>query len=293
MFLQVDGFEPLPLAPSMRSVAVDSIRRANINTVLMGLILAEHRVAAVVTNRQYKLNSLDLTVVINLILSTASLRTAESWTPVCLAHLNDQAFAYAYISFIEQSDVALIFLSCQDESDQFHTISQQAETIRQTLRSSGCLDAIHAAMACCPVDVHATSQEEVGKNDKSNVKKSCLAPYPATQAKLLDGIIHAAYFQPGSQQYFSSSVFDRYRSRRRVKMLFRNYSRCRMLLRTAKMPSQICIATDHECFYVWLTAEFHMYLAVPRGISTGIIGQFYQWIKTQEQHCFLGSIPCW
>lgn len=66
-----------------------------------------------------------------------------------------------------------------------------------------------------------------------------------------------------------------------------------MLLKNAKLPSQICIATDHECFYVSLAAEFHIYLTVPRGISTGVIGLFYQWVKCQEAHLFLGNLPVW
>merc|ERR1712110_621103 len=98
----------------------------------------------------------------------------------------------------------------------------------------------------------------------------------------LDGIIHAAYFHPATQQFFSSCVSTPYQPRRRTKMLFRSYGRCRLLLRNAKMPSQVCIATDHECFYVHISAEYHVYLAVPRGISTGVIGQFYQWVKSQE-----------
>ena len=58
-------------------------------------------------------------MVVNIIMSSASLRTGESWIPVCLSQYNDKAhclkqfasvanmnlcfqgFAYAYISFIE------------------------------------------------------------------------------------------------------------------------------------------------------------------------------------------------
>ena len=40
-------------------------------------------------------------MVVNIIMSSASLRTGESWTPVCLSQYNDKGFAYAYISFIE------------------------------------------------------------------------------------------------------------------------------------------------------------------------------------------------
>merc|ERR1712182_103557 len=109
------------------------------------------------------------------------------------------------------------------------------------------------------------------------MRNSLLAPFPGGHGRLLDGIIHSSFFLLSSQQFFSSSISEAYRSRRRTKMLMRSYGRCRQLLRNTKLPSQICIATDHECFYVWLTTEFHMYLSVPRGISTGVVGQFYQW----------------
>lgn len=179
------------------------------------------------------------------------------------------------------------------DGDQFYSISQQAQTIKQTLKTSGCLNAIAESIQSCPIDLRSTTVDEGAKNDKAANKKACLLPYPVAQAKLLDGVIHAAYFLPLSHQYFSSSVSEAYRSRGHIKMLFRNYGRCRLLLRNARLPSEICIATDHECFYVWLTTEFHMYLAVPRGISTGVIGQFYRWVKKQEKHLFLENIECW
>merc|ERR1712139_568007 len=100
--------------------------------------------------------------------------------------------------------------------------------------------------------------------------------------------VHAAYYQVASQQYFSSAFAEPYRSSpKRMKALYRGYARCRQLLSNAKLPSQICMATDHECFYVWLTAEFQMYLVVVRGTSTGVIGQFYQWVKSQEKNIFV------
>lgn len=77
------------------------------------------------------------------------------------------------------------------------------------------------------------------------------------------------------------------------KYIFRNYSKCTQLMMHCALPSQICVATDSECFYVWLQPEFRMFLTVPRGISTSVIGQFYQWIQAQELFIFLGNTPTW
>lgn len=292
LHLQVEGYEPLPIPPQVRSIATEALRSARVAHVLVGFLLAGHRMLAMATNRQYRPHPADLLALINLILSSASLRTAESWIPVCMVHLNDKAFAYAYISFVEASDVGVVFLSTTSDGEQFYAIAQQAAIIKQTLKSSGCLAAVADAMQNCPVDLRAAAHEDRSGTEKSG-RRDAAPPLNIGHARLMEGIIHAAYFVPASGQFFSSAIAPPYRSRRRTKMLFRSYGRCRYLLRTAKLPSQICVATDHECFFVSVAAEFHIYMTVPRGISTTVIQQFYQWIKSQEAYLFLGTIPTW
>eukprot|EP00929_Paragymnodinium_shiwhaense_P002730 TRINITY_DN10301_c0_g1_i2.p1 TRINITY_DN10301_c0_g1~~TRINITY_DN10301_c0_g1_i2.p1 ORF type:complete len:341 (+),score=66.35 TRINITY_DN10301_c0_g1_i2:1648-2670(+) len=290
--LRVDGFEPLPLPPVHRQAAVDALKNARVDNVLCAFLLAGHRLLACVANRQYKVNAVDLHCVVNLIMSSASLRTAESWTPLCLPHLNDKAFAYAYISFVEGCDIGIVFLSTASDGDQFYAISQRATIIKKSLQKSGCLDAALSAMDRCPIDFISLAANEAGPSDR-NAKRSLLAPFPAAQRRRLEGIIHAAYFVPPLQQFFSSAVVFPQQTRRRTKMLYRAYGRCRELLRRAKQPCQVCVATDHECYYVFLAPEFHLYLTVPRGTSTAVIGQLYQWFRTQDNHIFLGNIPTW
>merc|ERR1711957_892261 len=64
MHLQLDGFEALPLAPTFRSIAVEALRSARIPNILVGFLMAGHRVLAAVTNRQSKLHALDLLAII-------------------------------------------------------------------------------------------------------------------------------------------------------------------------------------------------------------------------------------
>ncbi|CAE8693545.1 unnamed protein product [Polarella glacialis] len=303
MFLHFEGFEPLPLAPAARAVATEALKAARLNNVLFAFVMAGQRILTAVSNRQFKLNALDLGMVVNMIMSSASLRTGESWTPVCLSRYNDKAFAYAYISFLEGSDVGVVFISMASDGEQFYAISQQAALVKKALQQPSCTDAIAEALANSPIDLRTTSIAGVGSREAwesqgvaagSKIpRQSLIAPVPQGQTSLLEGVIHAAYYALGIQQYFSSAVAPSYRTRRRVKMLIRNYGRCRLLLRSAKVPCQICVATDHECFYVYLAAEYQVFLAVPRGISVGVIGQFYQWVRNQETHIFLGQIPTW
>eukprot|EP00933_Yihiella_yeosuensis_P045368 TRINITY_DN4073_c0_g2_i6.p1 TRINITY_DN4073_c0_g2~~TRINITY_DN4073_c0_g2_i6.p1 ORF type:complete len:410 (+),score=63.57 TRINITY_DN4073_c0_g2_i6:417-1646(+) len=308
MFAQFEGFEPLPMAPAARSIAVEALKLARLPNVLFGFIMAGQRILAAVSNRQFKMNALDLGMVVNIIMSSASLRTGESWTPVCLTRFNDKGFAYAYISFIEGSDVGVVFLSTASDGEQFYAISQQATAVKKSIQQPACWEALGESQAFSPIDLQSSpatgaSSPSSGKEsaeasgtsaNKASSRRALLAPPPSgVQFPLLEGIIHASYYVTSSQQYFSSAISQPYQTRRRCKMLFRNYGRCRLLLKHAKVPSQICMATDHECFYVCIAAEYQIYLAVPRGIHTGVIVQFLQWIKSQEAHLFLGQIPNW
>lgn len=300
MFLQCEGFESLPLPPTVRAVAVEALKGARLPNVLFAFLMAGHRILAAVSNRQYRLNSLDLGMVVNIIMSSASLRTGESWTPVCLSQYNDKGFAYAYISCIEGSEVIVVFLSTASDGKQFYAISQQAALVKETLRQPSCMEHIEEAIATSPIDLvacqGAASPSDASPGVRSSVpgapRRLNLAPI-AGQWQLLDGIIHAAYYLPGLQQYFSLQIAEPYQSRHRVKMLFRNYGRCRQLLRNAKVPCQVCVATNHECFYVSMAADYQLFLSVPRGISTSVISQFYHWVRTQESYIFLGPIPTW
>ena len=298
MFLQCEGFESLPLPPAIRTVAVDALKAARLPNVLFAFLMAGHRILAAVSNRQYKLNSLDLGMVVNIIMSSASLRTGESWTPVCLSQYNDKGFAYAYISCVEGSEIIVVFLSTASDGEQFYAISQQAAVVKEALRQPSCMEHIEEAIATSPIDLAACQQGAASPSDGSPGIRSSLPRRlqfvpNAGQWQLLDGIIHAAYYLPGLQQYFSSQIAEPYQSRHRVKMLFRNYGRCRQLLRNSKVPCQVCVATNHECFYVSMAADYQLFLSVPRGISTSVISQFYHWVRTQESYIFLGPIPTW
>ncbi|CAJ1419762.1 unnamed protein product, partial [Effrenium voratum] len=292
MTLQCEGFEPLVVAPATRAAALEALKNARLPNVLFAFLMAGHRILAAVSNRQYRLSASDLGMVVNIIMSSASLRTGESWTPVCLSQYNDKGFAYAYISFLEGSEVGVVFLSTASDGEQFYAISQQAAAVKEALRQPGVLECIDEAVAVSPIDLAEKASSPAASPGPLPLRRSLLVPSTG-QWQLLEGVIHAAYYVPGLQQYFSSRVAESYQSRHRVKMLFRSYGRCRQLLRGAKVPCQICVATDHECFYVSMAADYQLFLSVPRGISTHVIAQFYHWVRTQEAHIFLGPIPTW
>mmetsp|Transcript_12707 Transcript_12707/g.28452 ORF Transcript_12707/g.28452 Transcript_12707/m.28452 type:complete len:477 (-) Transcript_12707:1-1431(-) len=275
MFLHEDAFEALPLKPDVRHLVTDHLK-SKVQGIILGLVLAGHRVVAMAQHKQFKSHPQDICVLVNFIMSSSSLRTAEAWTPVCLPHFHNAAFAYAYVSFFENSDVAVVFLSSMDEADQFYAISQHAHHLKNMLVSTNTLSQIESAILQTPVEL------------KSGLSPDANRDLPENQlALLLDRVIHFAYFVPATSQVFSSAVSPAYRDKARRKMLFRNYGRARAMLAGGPMPCQVCLASDRECYYAWHNSDFHFYLAVPRGISTQVVGQAYTWLKTYESMFFL------
>jgi len=58
---------------------------------------------------------LDLHLLLNTLASSAALRSAETWLPMCLPKFNPGGFVHAYISFLLE-DVGLVFVSADREA---------------------------------------------------------------------------------------------------------------------------------------------------------------------------------
>lgn len=72
-------------------------------------------------------------ILISTILSSSSLRTSESWLPVCLPRYNATGFLHAYVSFPAPS-LGLVFVSGDREG--FFALREWGESITETLKAS-------------------------------------------------------------------------------------------------------------------------------------------------------------
>lgn len=75
----------------------------------------------------------DLHILISTVLSSASLRTSETWLPICLPRYNATGFLHAYISFPSPS-VGLIFVSGDREG--FFELREWAAEVTEKLKGS-------------------------------------------------------------------------------------------------------------------------------------------------------------
>lgn len=57
----------------------------------------------------------DLHLLLNTLASSSTLRSSESWLPICLPKFNPAGFVHAYVSYVLQ-DVGLVFVSADREA---------------------------------------------------------------------------------------------------------------------------------------------------------------------------------
>ena len=70
----------------------------------------------------------DIHLIFNLVDSSMSFRSAESWTPICLPKFNDTGFLHAYVSFLPNNSPACLLLLSTDK-EQFFELKECKERI--------------------------------------------------------------------------------------------------------------------------------------------------------------------
>ena len=88
----------------------------------------------------------DMLLIINFVNTMGSLRSSESWTPLCLPRFNDGGFLYAYIVFIAE-DICLLIITPKQTPEQFHHCQTAKTRIVEQLNSTSMLQSIQTALA--------------------------------------------------------------------------------------------------------------------------------------------------
>jgi len=211
----------------------------------------------------------DLILLINLVTSSNSLKSGESWTPVCLPNLSQEAFVYAYVQYFS-NDVVYFSVCADPDNSNFHSLSKHCQRVREVLEFSPDIATILEWSQRCPL--------RLGVGLEVNTP-------------LLSHVKHASIVLNQSRQIFSS--------RNDVgKNVYRNYSQCMSLLTPSgssgssgsSESQQVSMITDTDFVFVWLTGEFQFFLTAPKGIENTIITHVYHWIRENEQILFLSNI---
>nr|KAJ3422696.1 Vacuolar fusion protein mon1b [Polyrhizophydium stewartii] len=206
----------------------------------------------------------DVSLLLNMILSSSAFRTVESWTPVCLPQFNNRGFLHAYVCFLS-ADVCLALLSA--EKDAFFALSAYKRAVLDAFESADLVATLEDAMRAGPYSVL-----ELG--------------IPGLRSFLYRSKLLGQYTEPIPVSPYSHSQ-DR-------KRLLRLFQHAHEICQRRPVPSKfVCFATSHETVVcqACVTGSSETFAAfgplVPKDTALAAMAELDRWIRRNEDTLFM------
>jgi vacuolar fusion protein MON1 len=126
----------------------------NLQNLVFAILLANNQLITLVRMKKYVIHPLDLHLIFNLVNSSESFKTAESWTPICLPKFDARYFAsditcswsltlfyfsgylHGHVSYLSDDCQACLLLLTVDR-DAFFILSEAKQKISEVRFHSG------------------------------------------------------------------------------------------------------------------------------------------------------------
>lgn len=91
--------------------------------MVFAILLANNQLITLVRMKKFFIHPTDLHLILNLVASSESFKTAESWTPICLPKFDSNGFMHGHVSYLAEDCQACLLLLTVDR-DVFFTLSE-------------------------------------------------------------------------------------------------------------------------------------------------------------------------
>lgn len=223
----------------------------------------------------------DMHLLINMLQTSSSLRTIDTWLPVCLPKFNTAGFVHAYISYVTDS-VGLVFISA--DRNAFESLSQWRVSVEAQLIKDGSLEKIEAC-----VKQHSYAVGE------------CYSFSQLTPGAIgAPGLRHFVYKSRGLIQSTAPEWEEPYgpdsADRKRLITLYQRAQDALYARSGQQTPLKLVyLATNNEAVLGWLTKPFELYVAVSPKLSmsavVGAANRVAKWVAAEESRLFLKDAP--
>ncbi|XP_063834285.1 vacuolar fusion protein MON1 homolog isoform X1 [Ostrinia nubilalis] len=285
----------LPLPEKARENITNAITTTchKIRDLVFAILIAGNQLITLVRMKKYTLHPSDIHLLFNLVRSSESFKTAESWTPICLPKFDATGFLHGHVSYIsEDCQACLLLLTVQ--RDAFFPLSQAKHTIAEKLRRSNCLVAI---------------------NDALNRNEELPTTNPLKHIGIPE-IRHFMYKCKSTAQLFTSDPIslDRlqdYRIRhkeggdivkeKKIEKLsdidyVRNYRKFCSQIHCTSIPAKLIFRSNSDdTILAWVTNGFELYVTfdplMEKDQAIKAVDRLLRWIKREEQRIFIMNAP--
>ncbi|XP_015591269.1 protein SAND [Cephus cinctus] len=260
----------LPLLPSMRDSITQTIVQTcgKIKNLVFAILLANNQLVTLVRMKKYFIHPADLHLIQNLVDSSESFKSAESWTPICLPKFDSNGFMHGHVSYLAEDCQACLLLLTVDR-DVFFTLSDAKQKIVEKLRRTNCLEAINESM-----NKTSVTTGEIGLPEMRHVLYKCRST--------------AQFWSPGFQSPYTTDE--------EVERLLGLYQCLHHRLHAPSRPLKLIFQQlDKETMLAWVTSGFELYVTfeplVTKPDAINSVSKLLKWIKKEEERLFILNSP--
>ncbi|XP_033228132.1 vacuolar fusion protein MON1 homolog A [Belonocnema kinseyi] len=260
----------LPLLPAMRDSITQTIIQicGKIKNLVFAILLANNQLVTLVRMKKCYIHPADLHLIQNLVSSSESFKTAESWTPICLPKFDANGFMHGHVSYLSEDCQACLLLLTVDR-DVFFTLSEAKKKIMEKLRRTNCLEAINESMNKASI-----TTTEIGLPEIRHILYKCRTT--------------AQFWSPGFQPPYTTDE--------EIERLLGSYQCLHHRLHTTSRPLKLIFQQlDKETMLAWVTSGFELYATfgplVTKPDAINAVSKMLKWIKKEEERLFILNPP--
>ncbi|KAK4689819.1 vacuolar fusion protein MON1, partial [Tremellales sp. Uapishka_1] len=262
--------QPLRMPPALRDTAAAAlVPPSKFKDLLYVLLVADGRIVTLLRPRKHSIHPSDVHLLLNTLASSQTLRSQETWLPICLPKFNPAGFVHAYISFV-LDDVGLVFVSADREA--FEDLRAWKETVVEKLEEDKTLTRIQQCIPLHPYSISALG---------------------------CPGLRHFIYKSRVNVQMTSPDWESPYHDDDSKARLMTLYQRLHDAVHARSGQSTtlklIYMKTEAEACLAWITKPFELYLAVSPHLSKSAVvaaaNHVARWVGNEEGKVFLREAP--
>ncbi|XP_012276007.1 vacuolar fusion protein MON1 homolog A [Orussus abietinus] len=260
----------LPLVPAMRDNIAQIIIQTcgKIKNLVFAILLANNQLVTLVRMKKYSIHPTDLHLIQNLVDSSESFKSAESWTPICLPKFDANGYMHGHVSYLAEDCQACLLLLTVDR-DVFFTLSEAKQKIVEKLRRTNCLEAINESMNKTSVTI-----AEIG----------------------LPEMRHVLYKCKSTAQFWCPAFQAPYTTEEEIERLLGLYQCLHHKLHAPSRPLKLIFQQlEKETMFTWLTAGFELYATfeplVTKRDAIEAVSKLLKWLKKEEERLFILNPP--
>ena len=140
----LSAYEVLPIDNRNK---INDICNYNRGSALLCCILSKSATEVIAISKTDLINlaQTDMILIQNLIIHSDSLKSSESWVPICLPGISAEGYLQLYCNFTH-AKLGIIFITENQENEYFLKFSSQSEKILEEIENKGLMEYIHKSL---------------------------------------------------------------------------------------------------------------------------------------------------